>query len=114
MSRLFTFTFFVGFGLGLGLWTGISGCSRQSTQAPEAGPPTVSASYPIQREVTDYAEFTGQTAAVDSVQVRARVSGYLEKINFKEGAEVKQGDVLFEIDPRPYQFALNQAQAQVK
>jgi RND family efflux transporter MFP subunit len=68
---------------------------------------------PIQRDVTDYAEYTGRTAATDSVQVRARVSGYLQKINFKDGEEVKEGTVLYEIDPRPYQDALTQAQAQI-
>ena len=56
--------------------------------------------------MTDYADFTGRTAAVDSVEVRAHVLGYLDKVQFKEGALVKQGDVLFEIDPRPYQAEL--------
>jgi RND family efflux transporter MFP subunit len=63
--------------------------------------------------VTDYADFTGRTAAVDSVEVRARVWGYLDKVNFKEGALVKKGDVLFELDPRPYQALLDQAKARV-
>jgi RND family efflux transporter MFP subunit len=60
--------------------------------------------------VTDYADFTGRVAAVDSVEVRARVWGYLDKVNFKEGALVKQGDVLFEIDPRTYRATLAQAE----
>jgi RND family efflux transporter MFP subunit len=71
-------------------------------------------SYPLERYVTDYADFTGRTAAVDSVEVRARVWGYLDKINFQEGAIVKKGDVLFELDPQPYQAVLAQAQAQVR
>jgi RND family efflux transporter MFP subunit len=63
--------------------------------------------------VTDYTDYTARTAAVDSVEVRAHVWGYLEKVNFKEGAMVKKGDVLFELDARPYQALLNQAKAKV-
>jgi RND family efflux transporter MFP subunit len=73
----------------------------------------VTVSYPLAREITDYADFTARTAAVDSVEVRAHVWGYLDKVNFKEGAMVKKGDVLFELDPRPYQAILNQAKAKV-
>ena len=92
-----------------------AGCSGDRAQQPKTGePPTVTVSYPIEREVRDYQENTGRTAAVDSVQVRARVSGYLDKINFQEGAEVKQDDVLYVIDPRPYQAILDQADAQVR
>src|SRR5207302_6573264 len=68
---------------------------------------------PVEREVTDHADYTGRTAAVDSVEVRAHVWGYLDKVNFKEGALVKKGDVLFELDPRPYQAMLQQAKAKV-
>jgi multidrug efflux system membrane fusion protein len=93
---------------------GLAGCRHEgSQQSGPPPPPNVTVSLPIQREITDYAEYTGRTAAVDSVEVRARVSGYLQKINFKEGSEVKKGDVLYEIDPRPYEAALKQAQAQV-
>jgi RND family efflux transporter MFP subunit len=70
-------------------------------------------SYPVERYVTDYADFTSRTAAVDSVEVRAHVWGYLDKVHFKEGALVKKGDVLCELDPRPYQALLNQAKAKV-
>jgi RND family efflux transporter MFP subunit len=70
-------------------------------------------SYPVEREVTDYADYTARLAAVDSVEVKAHVWGYLDKINFKEGALVKKDDVLFELDPRPYQALLNQAKAKV-
>src|SRR5262249_27462450 len=66
-----------------------------------------------QRQVTDYVDFTGRTDAVEAVDVRARVTGYLVKIPFKEGSEVKKGDLLFEIDPRPYQAQLHQAVGQV-
>jgi RND family efflux transporter MFP subunit len=80
---------------------------------PPPAPLTVSVSRPIQRTVTDYADFTARIAAVESVEVRAHVWGYLEKVKFKEGELVKKGDVLFEIDPRPYQASLNQAKAKV-
>ncbi len=104
----------VGLSLAFGMSTALTGCSHEGPEAAGAPPPpTVTVSYPIQRQVTDYTEYTGRTAAVDSVDVRARVSGYLDKIHFKEGMEVKKGDVLYEIDPRPYQAALKQAQAQV-
>jgi RND family efflux transporter MFP subunit len=90
----------------------MTGCAR-----PPAGPPakpvSVQVSVPVEREVTEYAEYTAQIAAVDSVQVKAHVWGYLDKVNFKEGALVKKGDVLLEIDPRPYQAQLDQAKAKV-
>jgi RND family efflux transporter MFP subunit len=92
---------------------GLMGCARAPSAGPPAAPVTVTVSYPVERDVTDYAEFTARIAAVDSVEVRARVWGYLEKVNFKEGTLVKKGDVLFELDPRPYQAILNQALAKV-
>jgi RND family efflux transporter MFP subunit len=78
-----------------------------------ADPPEVPVTRPVSREVTDHAEFTGRTAPSRTVEVRPRVSGYLTKVAFKDGAEVKQGDLLFEIDPRPYQADLDKAQAGV-
>src|SRR5207249_8590430 len=92
---------------------GLAGCAHAPPEGQGQTPPTVTVTYPLQREVTDHAEYPGRTAAVDSLQVRARVSGYLDKINFKEGAEVEQGAVLCEIDPRPYQAQLKAAQAQL-
>jgi RND family efflux transporter MFP subunit len=68
---------------------------------------------PISREVTEYDEFTGRTEAVDSVEIRAQISGYVSSISFTDGAIVKQGDVLFQIDDRPYQAALARAEAEV-
>jgi RND family efflux transporter MFP subunit len=68
----------------------------------------------VEQYVTNYADFTARTAAVDSVEVRAHVWGYLDKVNFKEGALVKKGDVLFELDPRPYQALLDQAKGKVR
>jgi RND family efflux transporter MFP subunit len=93
-----------------GLCLALAGCTRAPSEAPAAAPPPVTVSYPVEREVTDYADFTARTAAVDSVELRARVSGYLDKVNFKEGALVKKGDVLFEIDPRTYQAVLKHAE----
>jgi RND family efflux transporter MFP subunit len=89
------------------------GCNRLGKQPPATAPALVTVSEPIEREVTDFADFTGRTAAVDSVEVRARVNGYLEKVNFKEGALVHKGDVLFEIDPRPYQAQVDIATGQI-
>ncbi|MGO8895381.1 MAG: efflux RND transporter periplasmic adaptor subunit, partial [Streptosporangiaceae bacterium] len=94
----------------LGLCIGLAGCARVPSGAPEAAPTPVTVSRPVERDITDYVDFTGRTAAVDSVELRARVWGYLDKVNFKEGALVKEGDVLFEIDPLTYRATLNQAE----
>jgi RND family efflux transporter MFP subunit len=96
----------------LGFSLGLTGCTQPPAAAP-APPAPVEVSYPVEREATDYADFTARTAAVDSVEVRAHVWGYLEKVNFKEGALVQKGEVLFELDQRPYQALLNQAKAKV-
>jgi RND family efflux transporter MFP subunit len=100
----------IGPALVLGVCLGLAGCTPEPSGAPAPEPTPVTVSYPVERDVTDYADFTGRTAAVDSVDVRARVWGYLDKVNFTEGALVKRGDVLFEIDPRTYQAALQQAE----
>jgi RND family efflux transporter MFP subunit len=91
-----------------------AGCSSDpAADMPALPPPVVSVSYPIERQVQDFSEFTGRTAAVESVKVRARVWGHLQKINFVEGAEVKKGDLLYIIDQRPYRAALSRAEAEV-
>jgi RND family efflux transporter MFP subunit len=92
---------------------GLIGCGSSQAQPGLAPPPPpeVLVSLPVTREVTDYVDFPGRIEAVNSVEVRARVTGYLEKVNFKEGEDVKQGDVLFEIDPRPYQADFDRAEA---
>jgi RND family efflux transporter MFP subunit len=89
----------------------LAGCAQPPAQPPPPKPPEVLVSLPISRSVTDYEDFTGRTEAMKLVEVRARVTGYLEKLNFQEGAEVKQADVLFEIDPRPYQAEFARADA---
>jgi RND family efflux transporter MFP subunit len=103
----------IGPALVLGLCLGVTGCARPPAVAPAAGPVSVPVSHPVEREVTDYADFTARIAAVDSVDVKAHVWGYLDKVNFKEGALVQKGDVLCELDPRPYEALLNQAKAKV-
>src|SRR4029450_7290780 len=89
------------------------GCHGEPPVVASVPPPSVSVAAPVEREVTDFDEYTGRIAAVEEVEVRARVRGYLMKINFTEGAEVKQGDVLFEIDPRPFQADLDAAKGEV-
>src|SRR5262245_7612517 len=91
----------------------VTGCGRPPVTAPADQPPLISVSYPVERDVTDHAEFTGRLAAVDSSEVRAHVWGYLAKANFTAGELVKKDDVLFELDPRPYQALLEQAKAKV-
>jgi multidrug efflux system membrane fusion protein len=89
-----------------------SACSRGGAQAA-APPPEVDAAQVIVRPVRQWDEFSGRTAATDAVDVRARVSGYIDRIAFKEGGEVKAGDLLFVIDPRPYRAAYDSAVAQL-
>ena len=94
-----------------GLCLALAGCAQHSAEGTAEAPPEVTVSYPVEREVTDYADYTARTAAVDSVELRARVSGYLDKVNFKEGVLVKKGDLLFEIDPRTYKAVLKNAES---
>lgn len=91
----------------------LSSCSRPVPPPVESAPPKVTVSLPVQREVTDYVDFTGRTDAKNAVEIRPRVTGYLVKMPFVEGAEVKAGDLLFEIDPRPYKAQLDKAAADV-
>src|SRR5262245_52002465 len=97
----------------LGFCFALAGCAEAPSGSKGVAPMLVLVSHPVERYVTDYADFTARIAAVDSVEVRAHVWGYLDKVNFKEGALVKKGDVLFELDPRPYEATLNQAKAKV-
>ena len=89
--------------------TVVSGCKRDSESASRDARPVVRVTRPVAREVTDYAFFTGRTDAVESVDVQSRVTGYLDSVDFKPGAEVKAGERLFRVDPRPYQAALDRA-----
>ncbi len=86
--------------------------SGKNTYAPPP-PPEVSVSPPLQKSVTRYAEFTGITDAAESVEIRARVEGYLQKIYYDPAQKISKGDLLFTIDPRTYQARLNQAKAEL-
>lgn len=101
--------------LAFGLLATLAACGNNAA-APHAGmppPPDVSVAAVVSKPVRQWDEFTGRVAATDSVDVRARVGGYIQRIAFKEGDEVKQGDLLFVIDPRPYKAALDSAAAQL-
>ncbi len=90
-----------------------AGCARKPPQVARAETVSIPVSKPVVREVTDFVDFTGRTDAIQSVDIRPRTTGYLVKMEFEEGAEVKAGDLLFVIDPRPYQAQLDQAVGQV-
>jgi RND family efflux transporter MFP subunit len=87
------------------------GCDEKHPEPVKTPPPIVEVARPLARQVTDYQIFTARTQAVDSVEVKARVTGYLMKLDFKDGDEVKAGQVLFEIDDRPYKASLDKAKA---
>src|SRR6478735_5549908 len=89
------------------------GCGKPAAKNNAAIAPVVSVAHPIPRTVNEWDEFTGRLASPETVEVRARVSGYIEKVHFKEGGEVKQGDLLFTIDQRPYQAVVDRAKAEL-
>jgi RND family efflux transporter MFP subunit len=94
------------------LATWVASCGeRQQKQAGAPPPPSVTVATPVKRTVSDFDEYVGRFVAVDSVEVRARVSGYLDSVDFKDGQMVKTGDLLFTIDKRPFQYTLDQARA---
>jgi RND family efflux transporter MFP subunit len=95
-----------------GLLLLLTACTQPSTPTASPPPPKVTVSQPISRNVVEWEEYTGRLEAVESVEVRARVSGYLQAVHFKDGAVVKKGDLLFLIDPRPYQAELDRARAE--
>ncbi|WP_292997454.1 efflux RND transporter periplasmic adaptor subunit [Nevskia sp.] len=90
----------------------LAGCGKP-TPKPQQGPPPVSVAEVLTRQITDYDEFTGRFEAVERVEVRPRVSGYIQRVAFAQGREVKAGELLFEIDPRPYQAEYDRAQAEL-
>jgi RND family efflux transporter MFP subunit len=92
-----------------------AGCDQGQPEATkrQAPPPAVSVSQPVQRAIVEWDEYTGRFDATQTVEIRARVSGYLNEVRFKDGQEVAQGDVLFAIDPRPFERALEQARAEL-
>ncbi|MCK9619254.1 MAG: efflux RND transporter periplasmic adaptor subunit [Methylobacter sp.] len=91
------------------------GCGNNDESGAKQGqPPGVKVALPLSQEVTEWDEYTGRIEAVNSVDVRARVSGYLEKVNFKAGDKVHKGDLLFLIDPKPFTAQLNYAVAELE
>lgn len=92
----------------------LSGCGPSQNQQAVAPPPSVTVAHPVKRTVTDWDEFSGRFDAVEQVQVRARVTGFVTGVEFKDGAIVKTGDLLYVIDPRQYQAVAEQAQGQLQ
>ncbi|WP_431100760.1 efflux RND transporter periplasmic adaptor subunit [Roseateles noduli] len=90
----------------------LTACGQQDQQQQHGGPPPVTVAPAISREVQDFDEFTARLEAPDTVEIRARVAGTLDKVHFREGQVVKKGDPLFTIDPRPFQAELARAEAQ--
>ncbi|MGI8527050.1 MAG: efflux RND transporter periplasmic adaptor subunit [Pseudolabrys sp.] len=86
---------------------------RQQQKGGAPPPPAVTVAQPVKRTVVDYDEYVGRFVAVNSVEIRARVSGSLEQVHFKDGQMVKQGDLLFTVDKRSFQNTLDQARANV-
>jgi RND family efflux transporter MFP subunit len=90
----------------------LAGCSAKPPDPPP--PPAVTVAPVLDRDINEWDEFTGRLQAVDQVEIRPRVSGYIRRVTFPEGKEVRRGEVLFEIDPRPYQADLARAEAQLE
>lgn len=93
------------------LLTALGGCDRGQQQHAAFPTPTVTVARPVQRTVVNYDEYVGRFVAVDSVEIRSRLSGYLSAIHFIDGQMVKKGDLLFTIDRRPFEIALDQMKA---
>jgi multidrug efflux system membrane fusion protein len=93
----------------------LAGCdNKPAANAAAPPPPPVTVARPLQKKITEWDEYTGRFTALESVEVRARVSGYIDSVHFNEGQMIKQGDLLFVIDPRPYQLAVEQAKADLE
>src|SRR4029078_7511898 len=96
-----------------------AGCGQPGAppQQQQKGPtalPSVTVSKPLRREVVEWDEYTGRFDSIETFEIRARVSGYLNEVHFKDGQTVKQGDLLFVIDPRPFERTLDQASAELE
>jgi multidrug efflux system membrane fusion protein len=100
--------------LGIAIQLSMSGCG-ESASTPAAPPPVnVKIAQALSKETTEWDEYTGRVEAVNAVDIRARVGGYLDKVNFVAGAKVKKGDLLFQIDPKPLKAQLNYAVAELE
>jgi membrane fusion protein, multidrug efflux system len=89
----------------------LAACGADPAQPPP--PPSVTVAHPLAKDITDWDEYTGRIEAVESVEVRARVSGYLQSVHFDEGSMIEEGALLFVIDPRPYRAVLEEATAEL-
>ena len=103
--------FFIGVGI-LSIFLTATGCKKKSAPQPAALPVNVVTA--VEKEVNEWDEFTGRLEAVESVEIRPRVSGYITEIHFEAGAIIKKGDLLYVIDPRPYQADFDRAAAEVE
>src|SRR6478736_6637498 len=92
----------------------LAGCDNKPGAGAAPPPPPVTVSKPLQKSITEWDEYTGRFVPVATVEVRARVSGFIESIHFKDGQIVKKDDLLFVIDQRPYQIAVEQAKADLE
>ncbi|QDV12777.1 Efflux pump periplasmic linker BepF [Rosistilla oblonga] len=92
----------------------VTGCKKQPAGKPPAMVQTVTVASPITKQIVEWDAYTGRLEAVDFVEIRARVGGYLQSIYFDEGQVVQAGDLLFTIDPRPFQAELNAAKARLR
>lgn len=99
--------------LSVGVVLACLGCARPSPPVLEPPPPTVTVARPVARDVIETVEFTGHAAAVETVDIKARVSGFITAVHFIDGETVKKGDPLFDIDDRPYRIARDRALAEV-
>lgn len=90
------------------------GCHRQTAPSVTLAPPKVTVAHPVVRELTDEDEYSGWLRASEMVEVRGRVRGHIQKIHFQDGDLVQKGQLLFELDPRPFQVSIDQAVAETK
>lgn len=94
----------------------LAACGQSQSKTPPAAPPApqVTVAKPVTKQIAEHDEYVGRFVAVDSIEIRARVSGYLDAIHFKDGQIVRKGDLLFTVDRRPFETALAQAQASLE
>jgi multidrug efflux system membrane fusion protein len=93
----------------------LAGCDSANSKVPtrRRRRPPISAAAVVERQITETQEFSGRLEAIERVEIRSRVGGFITAVNFKPGSEVKKGDVLFVIDPRPFQAEVSRAEARL-
>src|SRR6202000_1446798 len=92
----------------------LTACGKSAGPQQAPPPPQVTVAQVLEKRVKDWDEFTGRLQAIETVEIRPRVSGYIDKVAFTEGSQVKRGALLFVIDPRPYQADYDRAAADLK